>query len=220
MSFAGIIREAIAPLKGTTRTVFLCILVECNHSDNPNFLFNNKPCPLKRGDWVTSRKNIEDLTGLSEQQVKTSLKNLKNLTILLTNNLTNHGSKLTVVNIDKYLHKSEPLTNQLTNDLTNGSPTGNQRVTINKKDNNKKNENKRAHVREEDFNIFLAYFEKCVGHPLSDVARNDAQGKWNEIASTKQFTVDRVMELLDNRIAETGIMRSAKNFLHQERIRL
>ena len=155
MSYAGIIRESISNLTGTTRSVFLCILIECNHADNPNFIFNNKPCPLLRGEWVTSRKNIQDLTGLTEQQVKTSLKNLKNLTIVTTNNLTNHGSKITVVNIDLYLHKSDNITNHLTNDLTNGSPTGNQRVTINKNNNNNKNEKNEKNKQKKEDNFII-----------------------------------------------------------------
>lgn len=141
MSFAGIIRERLSEIKGTTRSVLLCILVECNHADNPNFIFNNKRLHIRRGDWVSSRKKIQELTGLTEQQVKTSLKNLKKLTILSTKNLTNHGTMFTVDNIDVFLHKSEKVTNDLTNDLTNDQPTGNQRVTINKKDNNNNNNN-------------------------------------------------------------------------------
>lgn len=139
MSFAGIIRESINDLTGSCRSVFLCILVECNHEDNPNFLFNNKPIPLKRGDWIASVKRIEDLTGLTTKQVRTAIQKLQKLGKLKSSSVANRASLITIVNIDLHLHKKELGANQR---QTEGQTKGKLRA-INKNEKNEKNESKK-----------------------------------------------------------------------------
>lgn len=134
--FAGIVRGGIAPMTGAVRAVFLCILVECNHADNPNFLFDNKPCPLRRGDWVASVKRIEELTGLTTKQVRNAIQKLAKLGILRANSMANRATLLSVENIDVFLINPDAGASSGANQgQTKGKPRA-----INNKDNNNNND--------------------------------------------------------------------------------
>lgn len=139
-SFAGVYREEIGKFKGKLRLFLRELISTVNFADNPDFIFENQPYPLKRGQLITSRKELAKLTGYSEQTIRTLLANLEKLKILTyhsTGILTNRATLITFIEIDKWLVKQGELTNQLTNQLTNDQPTPNQRVTTNNNDNNK-----------------------------------------------------------------------------------
>jgi len=173
MSFAGIIRESIKNLTGTCRAVFLCILVECNHKDNPDFLFNNEPCPLKRGQWVTSIKRIEDLTGLSTKRVRTAVSKLEKLGKLRANQRANRATILTVVNIDFYLINQDEGANQR---AAKGQTEGKPRA-INNKDNNDNNDNNII-INARDEKIEVTEIQKridALGHPTDGKRMKDAE---------------------------------------------
>ena len=132
--YIPVIRESLNKFKGNVRNLLFNILAECNYSDNPNFEFNFKSLPLKRGQWVTSKKNISELTGLTTQEIKTALKKLTLLKIIKissTNPLTKKATLITLINPDLFLHKKEIATNTATNNQqkNNGTemqPTNNQ----------------------------------------------------------------------------------------------
>lgn len=85
-----------------------------------------------RGVVLTSREQLAEETGISEQTVRTCLKRLKS-TNEITIETTKQGSKITICNYDKYQGTSEvcdqdsnqPINQQLTND----QPTTNQQLT-------------------------------------------------------------------------------------------
>ena len=85
---------------------------------------------IKRGSFMTSYKSLSSETGLTIQQVRTSLAHLKK-----TDNLTienNHQySIITIKNYDKY--QCEQQTNNTS--ITRNQQTSNKRVTTNNKDN-------------------------------------------------------------------------------------
>jgi hypothetical protein len=75
---------------------------------------------IKRGQLVTGRKSLSQITGISEQQIRTCIKRLKS-TNHLTIKSTNQFSIITLKNYDKY-----QTTNQQPNQqLTNNQPTTN-----------------------------------------------------------------------------------------------
>ena len=120
--FAGINREPLKKFKGAIRGVLMCILTECNYSDNPDFKFNSKTFPLKRGQFITSLNNIHELTGCSIQQIRTALKKLESFNVITnpaTKQLTNQARLITLINPDLFLYKKETVTNLATNQLTN-----------------------------------------------------------------------------------------------------
>lgn len=76
-----------------TKTVFLHLLLTANYADK-----NWKGIEIKRGQKITSIKNLAKETNLSIQEVRTSLKRLKStreITIETTN-------KYTLITIEKY----------------------------------------------------------------------------------------------------------------------
>ena len=76
-----------------TKTVFLHLLLTANYADK-----NWKGIEIKRGQKITSIKNLAKETNLSIQEVRTSLKRLKStreITIETTN-------KYTLITVEKY----------------------------------------------------------------------------------------------------------------------
>lgn len=87
---------------------------------------------IKRGQFVTSIKHLSEETGLSEQNVRTAIKNLTK-TGELTIKTTNRNTIITVNNYDTY--------NDLNKQITDKQQTNNNQVTTTNKDNNINNEN-------------------------------------------------------------------------------
>ena len=115
-----------------TFRLFMHCLLKANHKDN-----NYRGQLVKAGSFLTSRDLLAKETGLSTQQVRTSLKRLES-----TNEITTKKSKKgTVLQVVKYVEYQ--LVNQQTNQkLTNNQPTDNQQLTTNNNDNNDNNEKK------------------------------------------------------------------------------
>lgn len=132
-NFAGIYRDSLQGITGTARTVLLTILVECNHTDNPEFKLDNKIYPLKRGQWIASAKRISELTGLTRQQVRNALNTTTRLTITSTIRATSKATLYTIENVDKYLVKKK----EQPADQPPQQHTPNQQLTTNNKDTNK-----------------------------------------------------------------------------------
>lgn len=160
-NFAGIYRDEVNRFKGLLRLLLIHLLISCNHSDNPDFVFDNKPFPLKRGQLITSFRTLSKDTGISLQSTRTFLKNLENLKILThqsTHLLTNRATLITFIDIDKYLVAPKEVTDQLTHQSTEDQHTPNTRLTTNNKDTNKekkKNNEKQINGNFEEFyNLF------------------------------------------------------------------
>jgi predicted transcriptional regulator len=88
---------------------------------------------VERGSFLTGRDTLASQTGLTVQQIRTSLNKLKS-TNELTIKSSKQGTVIQVVSYDKY--------QEVTNESTTHQPDSNQIVTTNKKNKNKKNEKK------------------------------------------------------------------------------
>lgn len=98
--------------------VFMHLILKANHKEK-----RYKGIELKSGSVVTSRDILSFETGLSVQQIRTSLDKLKS-TNEITIETSTKGTIIQVVNYAKY---------QLTtSESTNEQPTNNQQVTTNK----------------------------------------------------------------------------------------
>ncbi len=177
LNFAGIKRNPIKHLSGRERTVFLHFLVQCNHADNPNFYFDGKLLPLKRGDWVTSLKTIADLSGLKVRPVRTALKNLSNMTNLQTKSIANRATLLSLENIDLYLLSKNELPNKSTSSKTKKRQTTDNQTAINNNDDKDDNDSKNENTKYDDFHLFVA--SQLAGHIKTKklIAVNDTQIK-------------------------------------------
>ena len=108
--------------------LFLHLLLKANHKDK-SWQGNT----VKAGQLITGRKVLSKETGLTEQQIRSSLDKLKS-TNEITIESTSRYSMITVVAWDSYQQNSQ--------ELTSDQPTDNQQITTNKKVNNEKNDKK------------------------------------------------------------------------------
>jgi hypothetical protein len=130
--------------------VFMHLLLKANHKDR-----RFKGIELKAGSVVTSRDILAIETGLSVQQIRTSLDKLK-LTNEITSETSSKGTIIQLVNYEKY--------QIATSEATAEQPKNNQQVTTNK---NVKKE--RSIFKPPTFNDLLEF---CMQNNL-DLNAND-----------------------------------------------
>jgi len=174
MSFAGIIRESLKGLNGSARSVLITVLLECNHSDDPNFILNNKIFPLKKGQWVASNKRISELTGLSRQQVRAGIKINQHLTSISTSTATSKATLYTIENPGKFLikQKEQPAQQPAPHRLANQHSTTNNKETI---ISNKDKKDNKDEINIADFSEFWDLFPKVNRNKGS---KSEAQTKF------------------------------------------
>lgn len=122
-----------------TKVLFLHCLLKANHTDK-----NWRGIPIPRGSFLSSFGKLSDETGLSLQNVRTSINHLES-TGELTRESTKHLTKLTVCKYDTY-QSNEMTDNRQANiptnkPLTDDQHTPNTRLTTTNNDNNINNEN-------------------------------------------------------------------------------
>jgi hypothetical protein len=113
-----------------TLHIFITILLNANHEDG-----KWRGHTVKRGQWITGRKKLSEITGVSERSIRTILVRLTN-SGELTIKPTNKFSLITVVNWDSY-QIDDNQSDQL--DASN-RPATDQQPTTNKNDKNEENE--------------------------------------------------------------------------------
>lgn len=119
-----------------TKSVFLDILLNANYEDN-----EYRGHKIEKGEAVIGRRAMAKRLGLSEQQIRTALKHLKESGEISTTKVTNKFTVVRVENWEKY-QAYQPTSNQPINQqVTNKQPTSNQQVTTSKKLRNKEIKN-------------------------------------------------------------------------------
>lgn len=113
-----------------TSRLFIHILLKANHADA-----SWQGIEIKSGTFITSRKSLAVETGLSEQQVRTSLNRLIS-TSEITSKATNKYSMITVNKWDGYQKDNQQDNKQ----VTSNQPASNHQITTNKNDKKEKNE--------------------------------------------------------------------------------
>jgi len=106
--------------------VFLHCLLMANHKDK-----KYRGAVVQRGSFLTGRDALASQTGLTVQQIRTSLNKLKS-TNELTIKSSKQGTVIKVVSYDRY--------QEVTNESTTHQPDSNQIITTNNKNKNNKNE--------------------------------------------------------------------------------
>ena len=148
------------------KAVFIHLLLKANFCEAE---FEN--ITIKRGQLVTSRKQLSSELNISEQSIRTALKNLKS-----TNDITiETSSKYSIITIVKYDYYQSS-----TNTLTNDQPTVNQQSTNdqpqykkNKKKENNNNSNNLLPSSEAE-RVAKLFESICVSFPkpiLNEVAK-------------------------------------------------
>lgn len=157
-------------------SLFVHLLLKANIKDG-----HFEGIEVKRGQLVTSRKELSVLTGISEQSIRTCINHLKN-TGEITIKPTKRFSIITICKYDSYQAKKES-TNQPTNQQsTNNQPSPNQQPTtsIEYKNKDRKKEDKDssswaelspAEQQEEQFLFFEIFFFKNYNQLRAEVDR-------------------------------------------------
>jgi DnaD/phage-associated family protein len=128
---------------------------------------------IKRGQLVTGRKSLAKSTGLSEQQIRTSLNKL-----ISTNEITKTTTnKYTVITINNY-NKYQDYNRQNNQQITNNQPTNNQQITTTKQINNITNKQYISTT------TILEYVEENFGRTLSPVECEEILS-WNDNELTR-----------------------------------
>jgi len=139
------------------KTILITLLLMANHNSN-SWEWNCEKFIVSPGQFITSVDSIKKNCGkgVSEQNIKTSLKRFQKLEFL-TNKSTKMGRIITIINWSSY----QPDNKKLTNELTIGSPTTNQRLTTNK--NERMKECKEINIYSSDFLKFWGAYPKKIG---------------------------------------------------------
>jgi len=116
--------------------LFIHLLLSANHKQT-----KWRGQDIKAGQLMTGRKLLSTETGLTEQQIRTSLKRLES-TSEITINKYNKYSIITVTNWNQYQQKND----KSTSDLTNNQPATNQQLTTSNNVNNINNVNNHSDV--------------------------------------------------------------------------
>lgn len=187
------------------KDVFLHCLLSASHKD-----FEWQGQTIKKGQFVTGRKQLANDLGFSEQQIRSALKKLES-TQELTIKTTNKYSIITVNNWEDYQCSDEKSTNTLTNE----QPTNNQQITtkqeykeINniykeRKDKKKESYNDilKEHVSDDDLReLFVEFIKmrKLIKAPMTDRALKILIKKVFEL---EPHNLERQKKLLENSIA-------------------
>ena len=117
-----------------TFRLFMHCLLKANHKDK---MYRGQL--VKSGSFLTSRDLLASETGLTTQQVRTSLKRLES-TNEITTKKSKKGTVLQIVKYVTYQHDNQQNNQRFNQQLTNNQPTANQQLTTNKNDNNDNNE--------------------------------------------------------------------------------
>lgn len=154
---------------------FLYCLLRASHKEHDT-LIGETIVHLKKGQLATGRKAISLATGLTEQNVRTSLSKLEALSILTINPTT----KYSVISISNW--ESYQQTNQ---QVTNSQPTSNQQVTTNNNVNKGKNVNNKD--ANEIFDHWKSVMKKNNLSKLNDKRLKAIKGRLKEGYSVDQI---------------------------------
>jgi len=173
-----------------TCRLFLHLLIIANHEDQ-----KWRGIVIKRGQRLTSLGHLAKETGLTVQNVRTSIKKLKS-TSELTSKPTNKNTLITICNYDKYQDK---VTNKLTSQLTNDQQTTNKQLTTNKNVKNVKNDKKKEKIykkEDSDNPLWQGFCGNCEMLELKNRVKPDLYLQAIQEFSKKGSATKQVKECL------------------------
>ena len=119
----------------STKVLFLHCLLRANHKPR-----SWQGIKLKQGEFITSLDHLAHETGLSIQNIRTSLKKLK-MTNEITTVTTNRYTKINVTKYSLYQNGKIETNKQNNKELTNNQQTTNKQLTTDNKDNKDNKDN-------------------------------------------------------------------------------
>ncbi len=163
--------------------LFTYLLLKANHRET-----KWRGHTIMAGQLLTGRAKLAEATGLSQQNVRTSLDKLKS-TNELTSKTFNKYSIITITNWYKY----QDINQQLTSELTNNQPATNQQLTTFKNVKNIKNE--KNIKKKEGKNLVLPLPEWLPLDDWNDYLEMRAKIKKPPTSRAKQLVIIKLDEL-------------------------
>lgn len=165
-----------------TKVLFIHLLLIANWEDK-----KWKGIVIKRGQVVVGRKKLSEETGLTEQQIRTSLNKLIS-TNEITSKTTNKYTLLTIEKYDTYQQKEEKNitqnNQQLNQQLTNNQPTSNQQITTTKEYKENKEYKEIKNNNSVGVSSLFSYVEKNFGRTLAPLEYEEIN-TWKDNEVTK-----------------------------------
>lgn len=131
-----------------------CVMIACllmaNHESN-QWIWKGNKFQIEKGQFITSLHSLSEKTGVTIQNVRTSLANLEKAEFL-TNESTKTGRLITIVNWGIYQPFENEANKEANKEVTKHQQRGNKAVTTNNNDNNDKND--------KNINKYNAHFEE------------------------------------------------------------
>jgi len=160
------------------------ILLKANHK-NKEFLFNGKILNIKRGQFVTGRKELSFETGINESKVERILK-LFESEQQIEQQMNSKNRVITILSYDKYQDDEQQMNNKRT--------ASEQQVNTNNNVKNIKNEKKEDEILE-----IINYFNKATGGKVKgSVPVFKAITK-----KLKDYSVQEICKAMDNMLADS-----------------
>jgi len=140
--------------------VFILCLLKANHKEK-----TWQGHTIKKGQFVSGRKQLAFDSGQSEQSVRTALKKLQKsgeLTITATNSF----SFITLNNWELYQGEAPEINQPANQQITNKQPTDNQQITTTKNEENENNTKKKGgtHLNAQELGQFQAIWLDYLQH--------------------------------------------------------
>jgi len=183
------------------KVLFLHLLLKANHKPK-----KWKGTLIPKGSFITGRYKLAIETGLTEQQIRTSINKLKS-TNEITIKTTNLNSLISITNWGSYQANNQ----QSNQRITNEQPTDNQQITTTNNE-NKENNVKNEYIYNQFYDSELKttqseYYKKFVGFIFGN---NDIQQKLKGVLSIENQLKFIEFEKLLNKFSENGTtLRSA-----------
>lgn len=165
-----------------TKVLFIHLLLIANWEDK-----KWKGIVIKRGQVVVGRKKLSEETGLTEQQIRTSLNKLIS-TNEITSKTTNKYTLLTIEKYDIYQQKEEKNNTQnnqqLNQQITNNQPTNNQQITTTKEYKENKEYKEIKNNNSVGVSSLFSYVEENFGRTLAPLEYEEIN-TWKDNKVTK-----------------------------------
>lgn len=173
-----------------TKVLFIHLLLIANWEDK-----KWKGIVIKRGQVVAGRKKLSKETGLTEQQIRTSLNKLIS-TNEITSKTTNKYTLLTIEKYDVYQQKEEKNNTrnnqQLNQQITNNQPTNNQQITTTKEYKEYKEYKEIKNNNSVGVSSLFSYIEENFGRTLAP-AEYEEINTWDDNELTRHAIKQAVL---------------------------
>jgi len=183
-----------------TKTLFLHCLFKANYKQK-----NWRGNTIERGSFLTSYQTLADETGLSVQNVRTSISKLKS-TGELTSKSTSKLTRITLCNYARYQDLNISTNKQLTGKITSDQQATNKPLTTTNKDNN---------INKETIDTCLTFerFWEMYGKKGN---RKTSEARFNKVSEANRVLIAKNLKAYITSTPDKQFRKDAQSWLNME----